>query len=162
VAVGFFLLLLAPSLSTHYGFYSDELDYLACAKRLALGVMASPGTLAVFSMFTVNCTGILLWTAASWILLELCRSRNPRLWLALGVVLGVALLNKHTALVPIAGVAVGTLLTPTSRPDRGVPSRNSGRKSDASRIVAAECSRPSDLPSAPTRGTPSASLDCPS
>jgi hypothetical protein len=180
VVLGFFVLLLLPSLSPHYGFYSDELYYLACAKRLAFGyvdhppffvfllrlhqeifgdslmalralpaaaaaataflagwmarrlgggtfaqvlaalcVMASPATLAVFSMFTVNCTGILLWTAASWVLLELCRSRDPRLWIPLGALLGIALLNKHTAVVPIAGLAVGTLLTPLRSDLRG-------------------------------------------
>jgi hypothetical protein len=70
-------------------------------------------------MFTVNCTGILLWTAASWVLLELCRSRDPRLWLPLGALLGIALLNKHTAVVPIAGVAVGTLLSPLRDDLRG-------------------------------------------
>jgi hypothetical protein len=69
----------------------------------------------MFSFFTVNTTAILLWTVASWILLELCRSRDPRLWLPLGAALGLALLNKHTAVVPVAGVAVATLLTPLRR-----------------------------------------------
>jgi hypothetical protein len=173
MAVGFFLLMLLPSLSPHYGFYSDELYYLACARRLAFGyvdhpplfvwllrlhaalfgdslfalrmlpaaagaataflagwmagrlggglfarvlatlaVAMAPVSLAIFNFFSVNATGILLWTVASWVLLELCRSREPRLWLALGAVLGLALLNKHTAVVPVAGVVVATLLTP--------------------------------------------------
>ena len=172
----FFLVLWLPSLSPHYGFYSDELYYLACADRPALGYVDQPplfvwllglhravfgdsqlalralpaaagaltaflagwmarrmggglfaqllATLAVavsgvslsmFSFFTVNTTAILLWTVASWILLELCRSRDPRLWLPLGAVLGLALLNKHSAVVPVAGVAVATLLTPLRR-----------------------------------------------
>jgi len=176
LALGFFLVLWLPSLSPHYGFYSDELYYLACADRPALGYVDQPplfvwllrlhrgllgdsqlalrafpaaagaltaflagwmarrmggglfaqllATLAVavsgqlllmFSFFTVNTTAILLWTVASWILLELCRSRDPRLWLPLGAVLGLALLNKHTAVVPVAGVAVATLLTPLRR-----------------------------------------------
>ncbi len=45
-------------------------------------------------------------------LLELCRTRELRLWLPQGEVLGCALMNKHLAVVPVAGVAVGTLLTP--------------------------------------------------
>jgi hypothetical protein len=72
-------------------------------------------SLVMFSIFTVNATAILLWTVASWILLELCRSRDPRLWLPLGAALGLALLNKHSALVPVAGAAVATLLTPLRR-----------------------------------------------
>ncbi|MEN8184171.1 MAG: glycosyltransferase, partial [Myxococcota bacterium] len=42
IAVAFFLLLLLPSLSPHYGFYSDELYYLACARRLAFGYLDHP------------------------------------------------------------------------------------------------------------------------
>jgi 4-amino-4-deoxy-L-arabinose transferase-like glycosyltransferase len=172
----FFLVLWLPSLSPYYGFYSDELYYLACADRPALGYVdlpplfvwllglhravfgdsqlalralpAAAGALTVFlagwmarrmggglfaqllaalavavsgvslimfSFFSTNATGILLWTVASWILLELCRSRNPRLWFPLGAVLGLALLNKHTAVVPVVGVVVATLLTPLRR-----------------------------------------------
>jgi 4-amino-4-deoxy-L-arabinose transferase-like glycosyltransferase len=166
MAVAYFLVLLLPSLSPHYGFYSDELYYLACTERLALGyvdqpplfvfllrvhrevfgdsliaqrmlpaaagaltavisglmarrmggglfaqvlatlaVMLAPNSLAIFNFFSVNATGILLWALASAIFLELCRSRDPRWWLALGCVLGIAFQNKHTALVPLAGVA---------------------------------------------------------
>ena len=36
------LLLLLPSLSPHYGFYSDELYYLACARRPAFGYVDHP------------------------------------------------------------------------------------------------------------------------
>jgi len=176
LAAAYFLFLLLPSLSPHYGFYSDELYYLACADRLAFGyvdqppffvfalrlhralfgdsllalrmlpaaagamtallaglmarrmggglfaqvlavlaVMMAPVSLAIFSFFTVNCLAILLWTTASWILLELCRSREPRLWVVLGVVLGIAFLTKHTAVVPVAGVAVAALLSPLRR-----------------------------------------------
>jgi hypothetical protein len=172
----YFLVLWLPALSPHYGFYSDELYYLACADRPALGyvdhpplfvwllrlhrgifgdsllalralpsavgaatvflagwmarrlggglfaqvlaalaVMVSSVSLTIYGFLSVNCTGLLLWTLASWVLLELCRSRDPRLWLALGSVLGLALLNKHTAVVPVAGVAVATLASPLRR-----------------------------------------------
>lgn len=173
LAAAFFLVLWLPSLSPHYGFYSDELYYLACADRPALGyvdqpplfvwllrlhrelfgdsllalralpagmgaltaflagwmarqlgggpfaqvlatlaVMVSGVTLLMFSFFTVNTPAIALWTLASWVLLELCRSRDARLWLPLGVLLGLALLNKHTAAVAGVGVVVATLLSP--------------------------------------------------
>jgi 4-amino-4-deoxy-L-arabinose transferase-like glycosyltransferase len=42
MAAAFMLLLLLPSLSPHYGFYSDELYYLVCAKRLAFGYVDHP------------------------------------------------------------------------------------------------------------------------
>lgn len=180
LAASFLLLLLLPSLSPHYGFYSDELYYLACAKRLAWGyvdhpplfpfllrlhvelfgdsifalrllpaaagastaflagsmagrlgggpfarllatlaTMMSPLALVLFGFFSVNCVEILLWTTASWLLLERCRSDEPRLWLALGAVLGLSLLTKHTSVVLIAGVAAATLLGPLRRDLRG-------------------------------------------
>ncbi|MAE93536.1 MAG: hypothetical protein CL910_02640 [Deltaproteobacteria bacterium] len=74
--------------------------------------MVSGVSLTIYGFFSVNATGILLWTVASWVLLELCRSRDRRLWLVLGGVLGLALLNKHTAAVPVAGVVVATLASP--------------------------------------------------
>jgi hypothetical protein len=180
LATAYFLAIWLPSLSPHYGFYSDELYYLACADRLAFGyvdqppffvwwlrlhreifgdsllalralpagigaltvflagwmarrlgggpfaqllaalaVMVSGVSLLMFSFFTVNSSAILLWGVASWLLLELCRSRDPRWWLPLGAVLGVALLNKHTAGVAVSGVAVGTLLSPLRADLRG-------------------------------------------
>ena len=178
LSVAFFFALLLPSLSPHYGFYSDELYYLACARRLApgyvdhpplfvfvlrvweallgdslvalralpalagaltaflagwmtrrmggglfaqvlaaLAVMVAPNSLAIFSIFTVNATGILLWTVASWVLLELCLGRDRRLWVLLGGVLGIAFMNKHTAVVLIAGVSVAALLCAPLRRD---------------------------------------------
>jgi hypothetical protein len=176
MTAGFFLFLLLPSLSPHYGFYSDELYYLACADHLAFGyidqppffvfvlrlhrelfgdslvalrmlpaataalmafltgwmarrmgggtfaqvlaalaVMVSPQFLVISGFFSVNCLEPLLWTAASGILLERCRSTEPRLWLALGAVLGFSLATKHTTAVLIAGVAAATLLGPLRR-----------------------------------------------
>jgi 4-amino-4-deoxy-L-arabinose transferase-like glycosyltransferase len=176
MAAAFFLFLLLPSLSPHYGFYSDELYYVACTKRLAFGyvdhppffpfvlrlhaelfgdslfalrmlpaaagalmafltgwmarrmggglfaqvlaalaVMASPQLLVTSSFFSVNCLEPLLWTTAAWIVLERCRSGDPRLWIALGLVLGVSFLTKHTTVVLIGSLAVATIVSPLRR-----------------------------------------------
>ena len=42
LSTAYFAVLLLPSFSPHYGFYSDELYYLACAKRLAWGYVDHP------------------------------------------------------------------------------------------------------------------------
>ena len=42
LAASYFVVLLVPSFSPHYGFYSDELYYLACAGRLAWGYVDHP------------------------------------------------------------------------------------------------------------------------
>jgi 4-amino-4-deoxy-L-arabinose transferase-like glycosyltransferase len=174
MGAAFFLLL--PSLSPHYGFYSDELYYLVCAERLAFGyvdhppffplvlrlhrelfgdsllalrmlpaaagaltafltgwmarrmggglfaqvlaalaLMVSGTSLIWFSWFSVNCLEVLFWTAAAWILLERCRSNAPRLWVVLGVLLGISFLTKHTTLVLVAGLAAATMLSSLRR-----------------------------------------------
>ena len=176
LSLGYFLFLLLPSLAPHYGFYSDELYYLACAERLDLGyvdhpplfvfalrltrellgespvalrtlpaaagvvtalltglmarrmgggsfaqvvamlaIMTSGTSLALFSWFSVNCLEVLLWTAASLVFLEICRTRNSRLWVLLGVVLGASFLTKHTVVLLIVGLAVATVFGPLRR-----------------------------------------------
>ena len=60
----------------------------------------------------MNAIEILLWTTACWILVEIGRSGDDRLWVPLGLVLGLAFENKHTSLVLAAGIGVGMLLTP--------------------------------------------------
>lgn len=176
MAAVFFLVLLLPALLPYYELVSDELYYLACANRLALGyvdhpplfvfvlrvhrdlfgdslfalrmlpaatgaltafvagwmagrlggaryaqvlatlaVMVSGISLAMFSWFSVNCLELFLWTASTWILLELCRSRDGRLWLILGVTLGLGFLAKHTTAILAAGVAATTMVSTLRR-----------------------------------------------
>ncbi len=80
-----------------------------------LAPMVSPQSQVIFGFFSVNCLEILLWTTASWVFLELCRSNEPRLWVVLGVVLGTSFLTKHTTVVLIAGLAAATMLSSLRR-----------------------------------------------
>lgn len=94
----------------------------AMAQRLGAGrsgqllaglcVAVQPFAMVMFSFFSVNAVEYLLWTAACFLLLEIARTRDERLWLALGAVAGLALLNKHTFLLLGAGLGVGVLATP--------------------------------------------------
>lgn len=77
---------------------------------LCVGVM--PFSLVLFSFYSVNALEILLWTAATFLVVEMIRTGNDRLWLGIGVVAGIALLNKHTVALLCAGIAVGVLATP--------------------------------------------------
>ncbi len=53
---------------------------------------------------------VLFWTVISWLVVRILGGADSRLWLAVGVVGGVALMNKYTiALLPI-GLAVGLVL----------------------------------------------------
>lgn len=78
----------------------------------ALSSSVAPVFLIFFSFYSVNAIELLLWTAACLLLVELIRTGNERLWLGFGLIAGIALLNKHTFLLLVAGVAVGMIATP--------------------------------------------------
>jgi hypothetical protein len=77
---------------------------------LCAGVM--PFTLVLCSFYSVNALEILLWTAAGFLVIELIRTGNQRLWLGIGAIAGLGLLNKHTFTLLAFGLTVGILATP--------------------------------------------------
>ncbi|MEE8475856.1 MAG: glycosyltransferase family 39 protein [Myxococcota bacterium] len=81
----------------------------------ALAVAVTPVYLVFFSFYSVNCIELLAWTGASFLLVELIRTGNERLWLGFGLIAGLALLNKHTFLLLVVALAVGVLATPMRR-----------------------------------------------
>jgi hypothetical protein len=78
----------------------------------ALCVAMTPFNLVLFSFYSVNALEILLWTAATFLLVELIRTANERLWLSIGAVAGLGLLDKHTFALLAGGIAAGALATP--------------------------------------------------
>jgi 4-amino-4-deoxy-L-arabinose transferase-like glycosyltransferase len=58
---------------------------------------------------------LLAWTAITYIVVRLLHRDEPRLWLAVGAVAGVGLLNKHTVAFLMFGLVVGLLVTPSGR-----------------------------------------------
>jgi hypothetical protein len=83
-ALAFGALEIAAAYLGPYGLFHDELYYWA------------PFMLIHFSFYSVNAIEILLWTATTFLMLELIRTGNDRWWLAIGMVSGIGLLNKHT------------------------------------------------------------------
>lgn len=171
-----FLLEIVPSLLGGYGYFIDELYYVACSERLALGYvdhpplapwilaasraisgdspaairllpalaiaasvyltglmarrmgaglfgqglaalaqMTAPVPLILGGFFSMNAFSVLLWTAASLVLVEIARTGEERLWLAFGLIAGIGLLNKHTFVLLGLGLAVGLVSTPERR-----------------------------------------------
>lgn len=91
------------------------------ARRLganSLGQLLAGGAIVIgsvyqimFSYYSMNAISILLWAVGFSILVKLEQKSSSRWWLALGIVVGLGLLNKHTfILFPIA-LSVGLLLT---------------------------------------------------
>ncbi len=174
---GVALATLALHLATngHYGFFRDELYFIACGQRLAWGYVDQPTLIALVArvssalagdalvlfrlpaalahaglvlltaqlaralggarpaalmaglavalapvllvgghLLTMNSFEPLLWTGAALLLVRLLQSPAAplRLWLALGAVVGVGLLNKYSMAFWTVALVVGLLATP--------------------------------------------------
>ncbi|MEY2460569.1 MAG: hypothetical protein QOG30_2399 [Acidimicrobiaceae bacterium] len=77
----------------------------------AMGVAVAPMFLTTSHFTSTVTVDILLWSIGLLLLARLLRTRDERLWLAIGVVAAVGLLNKNTMLFWGIGVAGGLLLT---------------------------------------------------
>lgn len=78
----------------------------------ALLVGTSPAFLVIASFYSMNPFELLLVALLAQVLLELADGAEPRRWLAVGVIVGIAVLNKHTIVVPGTLLVLATLLSP--------------------------------------------------
>src|SRR5438876_11173583 len=162
--------------NSHYGYFRDELYYIACGQHLALGyvdlpplsallirltrillghslfairllpALAGAGTVAltgaiarelggrrwavalsctaslcalVFlangNFFSMNAFEPLFWMGAIYLLVRMINGGSPRLWLWLGVIVGLGFENKHSMAFFAAAVCAALLLTPERR-----------------------------------------------
>lgn len=67
--------------------------------------------LAMFSVYSMNAFDILLWTLMAHLLLRIGATGSVRLWILLGLLLGLGLLNKTGVLWLGLGLAVGLIAT---------------------------------------------------
>ncbi len=80
--------------------------------ELVAGGSAAVTSLVLFNghLLSTSTFDLLVWTVLSWLAVRAVRTGNDRLWLVVGVVLGVGLLNKplhaFLAVSLLAGVAV--------------------------------------------------------
>ena len=58
---------------------------------------------------------VVAWGVGSLLVLRLVRTGDKRLWLAIGAVVGIGLLNKHTVAFWVLGTLIGLLATPERR-----------------------------------------------
>lgn len=81
----------------------------------AIAVLISPLFLFVGSFFSMNGFEPLLWGLTSYLLFRLFNGAPKALWLAVGALLGLALLNKLSTLWFGAGIATGLILSEQRR-----------------------------------------------
>ena len=86
------------------------------AQSLAMvAVIAAPVYLSLNHFYSMNALDILVWALAAYLLVNLLQRNDPRLWILLGTVLGIGLMNKISVLWLGFGLAVGLLATDRRR-----------------------------------------------
>ena len=80
-----------------------------------LTVGLSPVLLAMSSFYSMNAFEPLFWMLIVLAIVHIIQTGRSRLWLAVGALAGLAFQNKHTAIVYLAAVGVGVLVTRTRR-----------------------------------------------
>jgi 4-amino-4-deoxy-L-arabinose transferase-like glycosyltransferase len=78
----------------------------------ALGALATPVYFSMGNYYSMNPIEQALWAGAFVLLARLGNGGSGRLWVWLGVLLGVAMLNKVSTAWLAAGIAAGVVLTP--------------------------------------------------
>jgi Dolichyl-phosphate-mannose-protein mannosyltransferase len=81
----------------------------------ALAVFVTPIFLAFSHLFTMNAFDPLLWTLLTWLLVDLIQTGNQRLWLGIGALVGITLLNKYGVLFLVVGLLAGVIASPLRR-----------------------------------------------
>jgi Dolichyl-phosphate-mannose-protein mannosyltransferase len=94
------------------GLLARELGGRRWAMFLAsLAALMAPVLLAMSHLFTMNAFDPLLWTAIAYLVVRIARSGSQPLWLVVGAVAGITILNKYAVLFWLAGFVVGMCLT---------------------------------------------------
>jgi hypothetical protein len=83
---------------------------VACA-----AVISAPLLQVLFGFYSMNAFELLFWLVLGIVALEISRTGNARIWIAFGVVAGLALLTKHTVTTFVLALGVATALTPARR-----------------------------------------------
>ena len=77
-----------------------------------LAYMLTPIFLGMNTIFSMNTFDFLFWIISAYLLLRIVQKENKKLWIWLGVVIGLGLLNKTSMLWLSSGVFLAILFTP--------------------------------------------------
>jgi 4-amino-4-deoxy-L-arabinose transferase-like glycosyltransferase len=91
------------------GLMARELGGSRFAQGLAAACAATGGVLAVGHLEGPTVYDVLVWTLASWLVLRVLRTGDSRLWVAVGLTVGLGMEAKQTIPLLFVGLAVGFL-----------------------------------------------------
>ena len=95
------------------GLMARELGGKSCAMFIAAAATAiAPISLGASSLFQYVSFDYLWFVLLAYFVIRLIRSEDPRWWLAIGVVIGLAIETKYTAVFFVAGLVCGVIATP--------------------------------------------------
>jgi len=81
----------------------------------ALAVLVAPIFLGFSHIFTMNAFDPLLWMLLAWLIVDLIQTDDQKIWLRIGGLVGITLLNKYGVLFFLAGLFAGVLASPLRR-----------------------------------------------
>ncbi len=81
----------------------------------ALCALALPAFLAIHSFYSMNALDHFFWALSIYLIVRLLKGSSAGLWILLGCVLGIGLMNKISILFLGFGFFVGLILTPSRR-----------------------------------------------
>jgi 4-amino-4-deoxy-L-arabinose transferase-like glycosyltransferase len=81
----------------------------------SLAALMAPISLALSHLFTMNAFDPLLWTAIAWLVVRIVRNGSESLWLMVGLLAGISILNKYGIVFWLSGMVIGLCLTPLRR-----------------------------------------------
>ncbi len=98
------------------GWMAQRLGGGRFAQGLAgLSFLIAPIYLRFGTFLNIPSFEVLYWCLLAFLLISLLRGDRPTLWVWIGLVLGLGLLNKHSMLLFAFALSVGLLLTPARR-----------------------------------------------
>jgi 4-amino-4-deoxy-L-arabinose transferase-like glycosyltransferase len=77
----------------------------------ALSVLLAPGFLGMDNLLSMNVFEPLFWLGCAYLVILIVRTGQQKLWLLVGLLSGVGLLNKHSMLIFGFGIVAGLVLT---------------------------------------------------
>jgi hypothetical protein len=78
----------------------------------ALATLMAPVLLGLSHFFTMNAFDQFLWTLIAWLIVRIANTGCESLWLAIGALAGVTILNKYAILFWLSGLILGLCVAP--------------------------------------------------